>query len=155
MFTHLPRPRTAPADWPDFLSVTPLPTSTPLPADEWPALALTWQMVTPHVLHPDRGNVISAWLIQPGAPGPVAVAYQHRFNRSHPYGWQCGVHVHAAPLQEARYAQSTVSYDCQGSGITRTPEAARDAALRHIEEQHQDAAVPYTGRVLRARYFYA
>ncbi|MFE1289709.1 hypothetical protein [Streptomyces sp. NPDC058751] len=151
----LPRPIGAPADWPEFPAVTPLVTDGPLPAEQWPALALAWQMVTPHVLDPDLGHVVDAWLTQPGAPGPVAVAYRHRWNRLHPYGWSCGVHVFSVPVAVAAYAGPRMSYDCRGWGIERTPDAARNGALRHIGEQHQDVAVPYAGRVLRARRFYA
>ncbi|MER7497085.1 hypothetical protein ABT033_31370 [Streptomyces pharetrae] len=152
--TLLPRPTGAPADWREFPAVPPLITDDPLPPEQWPALALSWQTVTPHVLNPDVGNVVDAWLTQPGAPGPVAAAYRHRWNRSHPYGWSCGVHIFNAPVAGAAYAGKHMSYDCQEWGIERTPEAARDGALRHIEEQHQDVAVPYAARALRAARFY-
>lgn len=153
--TLLARPTGAPADWPEFPAVAPLPTDNPLPPEEWPALALSWQMVTPYDPDPVVGNVVDAWLTQPGAPGPVAVAYRHRWNRSHPYGWSCGVHVFSVPVAGAEYAGKRMSYDCRGWGIERTPAEARDGALRHIGEQHQDVAVPYVGRALRARRFYA
>ncbi|MGW7319207.1 hypothetical protein [Streptomyces sp. NPDC054865] len=47
-----------------------------------------------------------------------------------------------------------MSYDCRRSGIARTPEEARAQAVRHVTELHQDAAVPYVARSLRARRFY-
>ncbi|MFJ8301309.1 hypothetical protein ACIQ9R_36160 [Streptomyces sp. NPDC094447] len=151
----LPRPTGAPADWPEFPAVAPLITDTPLPADQWPALALSWEIVTPHTLNPDVGDVVNAWLTQPGAPGPVAVAYRHRWNRTYRYGWSCGMHVFSVPIAGAARAGRLTSYDCQKWGIESTPEAARDNALRHVGEQHQDAAVPYAPRLLRARRFYA
>ncbi|MFI5749030.1 hypothetical protein ACIBBE_24560 [Streptomyces sp. NPDC051644] len=148
------RPVGAPTDWPEFPAVTPLVTDHPLPDGQWPALALSRQMVTPHVLNPDRSDVISAWLIQPGAPGPVAVAYRHCFNRSHPHGWQCSVYVFSVPVAGAAYARTRMSFSCIGHGIARTPEEARANALRHVTEQHQDAAVPYAARVLQASRLY-
>ncbi|MFD4933479.1 hypothetical protein [Streptomyces virginiae] len=154
MFSTLTRPSGAPADWPEFPAIPLLRTATPLPAAQWPALALSWQMVTPHAINPDQGNEIDAWLTQPGAPGPVAVAYRHRWNRSHPYGWHCGVHVYRVPLAGAGNTRSRVSYDCRRWGIHRTPEEAQDGALRHVHDEHQDAAVPYPGRDQRAHVFY-
>ncbi|MFJ4741268.1 hypothetical protein [Streptomyces sp. NPDC088775] len=150
----LTRPHGAPIDWPEFPAVPPLVTDHPLPPDRWPILALSWRLVTAHVLNPDRGDVISAWLTQPDAPGPLAVAYRHRFCRSHPYGWECGVHVFRVPVRGGRRPGARMSYDCTSGGIARTPEEARAQALRHITELHQDAAVPYAGRSLRARHFY-
>ncbi|WP_329317217.1 hypothetical protein OG723_44445 (plasmid) [Streptomyces sp. NBC_01278] len=154
MHSPLLRPNGSPADWPEFPAVTPLRTDTPLPAEQWPALALSWQMVTPHVLNPDQGDVIDAWLTQPGAPGPVAVAYRHRWNRSHPHGWHCGVHVFSVQPAGAAHTRCRMSYDCTTWGIERTPEEARDGALRHISDEHQDVAVPYPARALRAQRFY-
>jgi hypothetical protein len=154
MLDTLARPQGAPSDWPEFPAVPPLVTDCPLPSDQWPALALSWQLVTPHVLNHGRGDLINAWLTQPGAPGPLAVAYRHRFNRSHPYGWQCGVHVFSVPVTGAANTSMRMSYDCTGNGIARTPEEARAAALRHVAERHQDAAVPYAARALRACRFY-
>lgn len=154
MLDTLTRPHGAPIDWPEFPAVPPLVTDHPLPPDQWPALALSWQLVTAHVRNPASGDVISAWLTQPGAPGPVAVAYRHRFNRSRPYGWRCGVHVFSVPVAGAAYALTRMSYDCSRGGVARTPEVARDCAMRHIAERHPDAAVPYAARALRARRFY-
>ncbi|MGW0604240.1 hypothetical protein [Streptomyces sp. NPDC002640] len=150
----LTRPHGAPIDWPEFPAVPTLVTDHPLPPEQWPALALSWRLVTAHVLNPDRGDVISAWLTEPRAPGPLAVAYRHRFNHSHPYGWACGVHVFMVPVRNGNRADARLSYDCTRSGIARTPEEARARALRHVAELHKDAAVPYVARSLRAGRFY-
>ncbi|MFF2228633.1 hypothetical protein ACFVV7_35535 [Streptomyces globisporus] len=140
------RPAGAPADWPDFPPVAPLVVERALAPQEWPALDLTWRLVTPHVLDPALGHVISSLLVQPGAPGPVAVAYRHRFSRSHPYGWECGVYVFDVPVVAKGYERTRMSFSCIGHGIARTPEEAREQASRHVTDKHPDAGVPYAAR---------
>ncbi|WP_438306582.1 hypothetical protein ACSHXN_43905 (plasmid) [Streptomyces sp. HUAS TT11] len=151
MSAILPRPGGAPADWPEFSTPELAGTDAPQAADDWPAPQLTWRHCTPHVLSPARGDVVDAWLIQPGAPGPVAVAYRHRCGRSHPYGWRCGVLV----LVAGPDGRTRMAYDCTGFGIAKSAASAQDQALQHVAERHQDVAVPYAARLLRARRFYA
>ncbi|WP_331718464.1 hypothetical protein [Streptomyces sp. NBC_00624] len=147
----LTRPKGAPADWPAFPAVDALTGETPLPDDQWPALDLSWQLVTPYMLHFTTVTLYDALLVQPGAPGPVAMAYRHEFNRAYPYGWGCAVHV-LVPGDDGR---TRMAYDCQGFGLAKSAAEARDEALEHVTEKHPDAAVPYVGRVLKAHRSYA
>ncbi|MET7563775.1 hypothetical protein ABZS95_26775 [Streptomyces sp. NPDC005479] len=78
------RPKGAPADWPEFPAVDALTGETPLTADQWLALDLSWQLVTPYMLHFTTVTLHDALLVQPGAPGPVAMAYRHEVNRAYP-----------------------------------------------------------------------
>lgn len=132
-------------DWPDLPKDDDcLPDGALVPREEWPALRPVWRNVQT-VLEADRGvsggMITTGLLYAPGAIAPLAVAGLARVAGARQglgWVWRCGVHVVADGEWPA--------HDCVANGRSTTGDGAREAAVRHVLDEHPDAAVPYLAR---------